>query len=44
MFEIVIGLTVFGILYVAVVEILEKCVDRLADKGPAQIFVRTFPE
>lgn len=35
MFEIVIGLTVFGILYVAVVEILEKCVDRLAEAEPA---------
>ena len=35
MFEIVIGLTVFGILSVAVVESLEKCVDRLADAEPA---------
>jgi hypothetical protein len=35
MFAIVIGLTVFGILYVAVVEILEKCDDRLADAAPA---------
>ena len=25
MFEIVFGLTVFGVLYVAVIEILEKC-------------------
>ena len=35
MFDIVIGLPVFGILYVAVVESLEKCVDRLADAAPA---------
>ena len=35
MFAIVIGLTVFGILYVAVVESLEKCVDRLAEAEPA---------
>ena len=31
MFEIVIGLTVFGVLCVAVIEILEKCEDRHAD-------------
>ena len=29
--EIVIGLTVFGVLYVAVIEILEKCEQRHAD-------------
>jgi hypothetical protein len=28
MFEIAIGLTVFGVLYVAVIEILEKCKHR----------------
>ncbi len=28
MFEIVIGLTVFGVLYVAVIEFLEKCEPR----------------
>jgi hypothetical protein len=35
MFEIVIGLTVFGSLYVAVVESFEKWVDRRADAEPA---------
>jgi len=31
MFEIVVGLTVFGVLYVAVIELLEKCEHRHAD-------------
>ena len=31
MFDIVIGLTVFGVLYMAVIEILEKCEHRHAD-------------
>lgn len=31
MFEIVIGLTVFGVLLVAVIELLEKCEQRHAD-------------
>jgi hypothetical protein len=30
-FEIVIGLTVFGVLLVAVIELLEKCEQRHAD-------------
>jgi len=30
-FEIVIGLTVFGVLFVAVIELLEKCEQRHAD-------------
>ncbi|MBP1777044.1 MAG: hypothetical protein H6Q86_3054 [candidate division NC10 bacterium] len=31
MFDTVIGLAVFGVLYVAVIEILEKCEQRHAD-------------
>jgi len=31
MFDIVVGLAAFGILYVAVIEIIEKCEQRHAD-------------